>query len=51
VDWPVSGFWVIGLFVGIEMIIGGWSMIMFTTVVPEELSEVRRHGEAQAQHA
>ena len=25
--WPVSGFWVIGLFVAIEMIISGWSYI------------------------
>jgi len=25
--WPVSGFWVIGLFVAIEMIFGGWSYI------------------------
>jgi uncharacterized membrane protein HdeD (DUF308 family) len=26
--WPVSGFWVIGLFVAIEMIISGWSYII-----------------------
>jgi uncharacterized membrane protein HdeD (DUF308 family) len=25
--WPVSGFWVIGLFVAIEMILSGWSYI------------------------
>jgi uncharacterized membrane protein HdeD (DUF308 family) len=25
--WPVSGFWVIGLFVAIEMIFGGWTYI------------------------
>jgi uncharacterized membrane protein HdeD (DUF308 family) len=25
--WPVSGLWVIGLFVAIEMIFGGWSYI------------------------
>jgi uncharacterized membrane protein HdeD (DUF308 family) len=25
--WPVSGLWVIGLFVAIEMIFGGWSSI------------------------
>jgi uncharacterized membrane protein HdeD (DUF308 family) len=25
--WPVSGLWVIGLFVAIEMILGGWSYI------------------------
>jgi uncharacterized membrane protein HdeD (DUF308 family) len=26
-QWPVSGFWVIGLFVAIEMIFNGWSHI------------------------
>jgi uncharacterized membrane protein HdeD (DUF308 family) len=51
VDWPESGFWVIGLFVGVEMIVGGWSMIMLTTVVREEIIMVRRQCEAQAQQA
>jgi uncharacterized membrane protein HdeD (DUF308 family) len=27
-SWPLSGLWVIGLFVGIEMICNGWSLIM-----------------------
>lgn len=26
-DWPVSGVWVIGLFVAVELIMQGWSMI------------------------
>jgi uncharacterized membrane protein HdeD (DUF308 family) len=26
--WPVSGLWVIGLFVGIEMLLNGWSLVM-----------------------
>jgi uncharacterized membrane protein HdeD (DUF308 family) len=26
-QWPVSGLWVIGLFVGIEMIINGWTFL------------------------
>ena len=26
--WPVSGLWVIGLFVGIEMLLYGWSLVM-----------------------
>ena len=26
--WPVSGLWVIGLFVGIDMIFNGWSLVM-----------------------
>jgi len=25
--WPVSGFWIIGLFVAIEMIVNGWSYV------------------------
>ncbi|KTD52371.1 acid-resistance membrane protein [Legionella rubrilucens] len=27
VQWPMSGFWVIGLFIAIEMLINGWSYI------------------------
>ncbi len=27
-QWPVSGLWVIGLFIGIDMIFYGWSLIM-----------------------
>ena len=27
-EWPVSGLWVIGLFIGIDMFLGGWSLIM-----------------------
>jgi uncharacterized membrane protein HdeD (DUF308 family) len=27
-QWPASGLWVIGLFVGIDLIIAGWSCIM-----------------------
>ena len=27
-QWPVSGLWVIGLFVGIQMLFGGWSLVM-----------------------
>jgi len=26
-QWPVSGLWVIGLFVGIEMIVNGWTFL------------------------
>lgn len=28
-SWPASGLWVIGLFIAIEMIIAGWSYILF----------------------
>ena len=27
--WPVTGLWVIGVFVGIYLIFGGWSMVAF----------------------
>lgn len=27
-DWPLSGLWVIGLFVGIDMILAGWSWVI-----------------------
>ena len=27
-DWPLSGLWVIGLFVGIDMIFNGWALVM-----------------------
>ena len=27
-DWPVSGLWVIGMFIGIDMLLNGWSLIM-----------------------
>jgi len=26
--WPISALWVIGLFVGIEMLLNGWSLVM-----------------------
>jgi len=29
-SWPVSGLWVIGLFVGIDMILSGWSWIVLS---------------------
>jgi uncharacterized membrane protein HdeD (DUF308 family) len=32
-EWPVSGLWVIGLFIGIDMIFYGWSLIMLGMVV------------------
>lgn len=27
-QWPLSGLWIIGLFVGIDMLLNGWSLIM-----------------------
>ena len=31
-QWPLSGLWVIGLFVGVEMIFNGWSLVMLGLV-------------------
>jgi uncharacterized membrane protein HdeD (DUF308 family) len=38
-QWPYSGLWVIGLFVGIEMLLNGWSLVMLSFTgrkLPEE---------------
>jgi uncharacterized membrane protein HdeD (DUF308 family) len=32
-QWPLSGLWVIGLFVGISMILNGWSLVMLSAAV------------------
>ena len=32
-QWPFSGLWVIGLFVGIDMIFNGWSLVMLGLAV------------------
>ena len=29
-QWPLSGTWVIGLFIGIDMMLNGWSLIMLS---------------------
>jgi len=29
-EWPLSGLWVIGLFIGIDMIVYGWSLVMLS---------------------
>lgn len=29
-DWPVSGFWVIGTFIGIDLILSGWTWIVLS---------------------
>jgi len=43
-QWPYSGLWVIGLFVGIEMLLNGWSLVMLSLAgrnLPEEASAAR----------
>ena len=43
-QWPVSGLWVIGLFVAVELMVNGWSSIMIALVarkargIPEVIS-------------
>lgn len=32
-QWPVSGLWVIGLFIGIDLIVVGWSQVMMALAV------------------
>lgn len=34
-QWPVSGLWVIGLFIGIDLIIVGWMWIAFSMAVKD----------------
>jgi uncharacterized membrane protein HdeD (DUF308 family) len=36
-QWPESGLWVIGLFVGIELIFNGWAWIMLSLCVRQAL--------------
>jgi uncharacterized membrane protein HdeD (DUF308 family) len=35
-QWPVSGLWVIGLFIGIDLIFNGWALIMLALAVKKE---------------
>jgi uncharacterized membrane protein HdeD (DUF308 family) len=42
--WPVSGLWVIGLFVAIEMIFGGWTYI-FIALGARQLGKEQGHAE------
>lgn len=49
--WPVSGLWVIGLFVGIEMLFNGWSLVMLSLAgrnLPEEAPAARGPLSAQS---
>jgi len=36
-NWPISGLWVIGLFVSIELIVNGWSYIFVSLAAKETL--------------
>jgi uncharacterized membrane protein HdeD (DUF308 family) len=44
-QWPYSGLWVIGLFVGIEMLLNGWSLVMLSLAgrrLPDEAATIGR---------
>jgi uncharacterized membrane protein HdeD (DUF308 family) len=41
-QWPLSGLWVIGLFIGIDMILNGWSLVMLGLTakkIPDDAAE------------
>lgn len=38
--WPVSGLWIIGLFIGIDLIIVGWSEVMLASAVRRFLPDL-----------
>ena len=40
-SWPVSGLWVIGMFVGIDMIFDGWTEIMLALSVRRTAAEAQ----------
>ncbi|QDU79527.1 acid-resistance membrane protein [Polystyrenella longa] len=38
-QWPLSGLWVIGVFVGIDMLLNGWSLVMLAFAAKSLQSE------------
>ena len=50
VQWPVSGLWVIGLFIAIELIVNGWSYI-FVALAAKAAGPSASAGSAQANRA
>ncbi len=48
VNWPISGLWVIGLFVSIEMIMNGWFMAFLAFVVKDIAKQVQRGENSQS---
>lgn len=49
-QWPVSGLWVIGLFVAIEMLFNGWSQIMIALAARAASKAQKEAGDAAAAH-
>lgn len=50
VQWPVSGLWVIGLFIAIELIVNGWAYI-FVALAAKSAGPSGRAGATQASRA
>ena len=48
IQWPVSGLWVIGLFVAIEMLFNGWSQIMIALAAKAASKAQKEAGDAAA---
>jgi uncharacterized membrane protein HdeD (DUF308 family) len=40
-NWPVSGLWVIGLFIGIDLILAGWTWVLLSLGLHKSLPENR----------
>lgn len=38
-DWPLSGLWVIGLFIGVDMILAGWSWILLSLTARSRIAK------------
>ena len=45
--WPVSGLWVIGLFIGIEMMLNGWTLVALG-LAARKLPQVKRGSPARS---
>jgi uncharacterized membrane protein HdeD (DUF308 family) len=43
IGWPVSGAWTVGTFVAIDLILGGWSLVVAGVVAYERTHRARRH--------
>ncbi len=41
-NWPVSGLWIIGLFVGIDLILSGWAWILLALKARNYTSDVHK---------
>jgi uncharacterized membrane protein HdeD (DUF308 family) len=47
-QWPLSGEWVIGLFIGIDMMLNGWSLVMLGLTAKNLPAAIAARGESSA---